>query len=82
VEAVDARHLDLHGTAEQFQTLTRLILDAQRRGDDRVRTVESEQLVHQIGEMVTLPAGAIDASARGNAEHALKQERSKKAGNR
>jgi len=82
VAAVDACHLDLHGTAEQFQSLTKLILDAQRQGDDRVRTVACEQVVHQIDDMLTLSAGSIDESARRNAERALAQKRSKKSESR
>jgi hypothetical protein len=64
VAAIDAVHCDLVGDQNAFEAMTQRLLDAIRRGEDRVRLVWEVQLKHQVQEFLTLSNDEMNDHAR------------------
>jgi hypothetical protein len=61
---VDAAHRELIGGNEEVVDLTQRLLNAIRRGEDRVRIVGELQLKHQVQEFLTLGMDVVNDRAR------------------
>jgi hypothetical protein len=64
VAVIDAVHRDLVGDQVTFEAMTQRLLDAIRRGEDRVRLVWEVQLKHQGQEFLTLSIDEMNDRAR------------------
>jgi hypothetical protein len=64
IAEIDAKHCELTGGQEGFAGLTQRLLDAIRRGEDRVRIIGEIQLKHQVQEFLTLGGDAVNDRAR------------------
>jgi hypothetical protein len=64
IGGVDVIHRDLIGDRVKFETMTQRLLDAIRRGEDRVRIVGELQLKHQLQEFLRLGNDGMNDRAR------------------
>jgi hypothetical protein len=64
IAEIDAKHREVIGGQEGFASLTQRLLDAIRRGEDRVRIVGEIQLKHQVQEFLRLGSDAVTDRAR------------------
>ena len=64
IAEVDAKHRELIGGNEGFADLTQRLLNAIRRGEDRVRILGELQLKHQVQEFLTLGSEVANDRAR------------------